>query len=78
MWFNAAFTGMFAPKTQRGTRLWPRLCDVIRGLSVTYGVLRLQSVSEDGRARKISVAAVQGNVDIDMKWNPLLAHKKSR
>ena len=26
-------------------------------------------------ARRLSVAAVQGNVDIDMKWNPALAQK---
>ena len=26
-------------------------------------------------ARKLSVAAVQGNVDIDLKWDPALAQK---
>ena len=25
--------------------------------------------------RKLSIGAVQGNVDIDMKWNPVLAQK---
>ena len=78
MWFNAAlYWALFAPKAQRGTRLWPlAYAALFAGLSVTYGLLRLQSVSEEmAGARKLSVAAVQGNVDIDMKWNPLLAQK---
>jgi apolipoprotein N-acyltransferase len=45
-------------------------------VSVVYGVQRLESVGEEmAGARKLSVAAVQGNVDIDMKWNPVLAQK---
>jgi apolipoprotein N-acyltransferase len=45
-------------------------------VALVYGVGRLQSIdAEIADARKISVAAVQGNVDIDMKWNPALAQK---
>jgi hypothetical protein len=40
------------------------------------GFQRLQSVGDDmAGAGKLSVGAVQGNVDIDMKWNPVLARK---
>jgi apolipoprotein N-acyltransferase len=43
-------------------------------VSVAYGVQRIESVGEQiAAARKLSVAAVQGNVDIDLKWNPVLA-----
>ncbi|HSK30878.1 MAG TPA: apolipoprotein N-acyltransferase, partial [Candidatus Limnocylindria bacterium] len=45
-------------------------------ISVAYGVQRLESVAtEMAGARKLPAAAVQGNVDIDMKWNPVLAQK---
>ena len=45
-------------------------------LSVVYGMQRLESVTEEmAAAQKLSVAAVQGNVDIDLKWNPLQAKK---
>ena len=33
------------------------------------------STTELAGARKLSVGVVQGNVDIDMKWNPVLAQK---
>jgi apolipoprotein N-acyltransferase len=78
MWFNAAlYWALFAPKPARRTCLWPMAYAVLfAGLSVVYGILRLQSVGEEiAGARKLPVAAVQGNVDIDMKWNPVLAQK---
>jgi apolipoprotein N-acyltransferase len=45
-------------------------------ISVVYGYQRVQSVDEEmASARKLLVGVVQGNVDIDMKWNPILAQK---
>jgi apolipoprotein N-acyltransferase len=42
--------------------------------SLAYGMQRLEAMSREiAAARKLSVAAVQGNVDIDLKWNPELA-----
>jgi apolipoprotein N-acyltransferase len=78
MWFNAAlYWACFAPITERKARFWPlAYASLFAVLSVVYGILRLQSVSEEmASARKLSVAAVQGNVDIDMKWNPVLAQQ---
>jgi apolipoprotein N-acyltransferase len=43
-------------------------------ISVVYGFQRLESVTQEmAGARKLSVAAVQGNIDIDLKWNPVRA-----
>lgn len=78
MWFNAALHwAIFAPPADRSARLWPlAYAALFAVLSLVYGVLRLQSVgAELAGARKLSVGAVQGNVDIDMKWNPVLAQK---
>ena len=45
-------------------------------VALVYGFQRLQSVGDEmASARKLSVGTVQGNVDIDMKWNPVLAQK---
>ena len=45
-------------------------------VALVYGFQRLQSVGDEmAGARKLSVGVVQGNVDIDMKWNPVLAQK---
>jgi len=78
MWFNAALYGAaFAPPAERSARWWPvAYAGLFAVLSVIYGVLRLQSVgAEMAGARKLTVGSVQGNVDIDMKWNPVLAQK---
>jgi apolipoprotein N-acyltransferase len=73
MWCNGAIYGlMFATRRERRTCLLAvayAALSVI--LSVTYGIQRLASVGEDmAEARKVSVAAVQGNIDVDLKWNP--------
>jgi apolipoprotein N-acyltransferase len=73
MWCNGAIYGlMFATRRERRARLLAvayAALSVI--LSVTYGIQRLASVGEDmAEARKVSVAAVQGNIDVDLKWNP--------
>ncbi|HVO92307.1 MAG TPA: apolipoprotein N-acyltransferase [Terriglobales bacterium] len=78
VWFNASvFKLITANKEGRRAGLLPLAYAALSILvSVVYGVQRLQSIAaEMASARKISVAAVQGNVDIDMKWNPTLAQK---
>ena len=76
LWFNAAvFRAALASKEARSQQLlaiaYAALSVVI---SVFYGVQRLGSVTEEmAGARKLSVAAVQGNIDVDLKWNPLRA-----
>jgi apolipoprotein N-acyltransferase len=45
-------------------------------LSVVYGLVRLQNVAiEMAAAERLKVAAVQGNIDVDLKWNPVLAQR---
>jgi len=78
MWVNAAlFHALFAREEQRLRRFLPAAYAALAVIvSLVYGAGRLQSVGEDmASARKLSVGAVQGNVDIDMKWNPALAQK---
>jgi apolipoprotein N-acyltransferase len=77
MWFNAA---IFLAATGRSARstAWAPLAYASLALMVSliYGYQRLQVVSEEiAGARKLSVGVVQGNVDIDMKWNPTLAQQ---
>ena len=78
MWINAAlFHAWRAPKKDQITAWLPL---AYGGLALTvsllYGYQRLEVVgAEMASARKLSVGAVQGNVDIDMKWNPALAQK---
>lgn len=78
MWSNAAI--YHAWRAREEAALGRYLPAAYAGLAVVvalvYGAGRLQSIdAEIADARKISVAAVQGNVDIDMKWNPALAQK---
>ena len=78
MWSNAAvFHALFAGEDEPLRRYLPAAYAALAVLvSLVYGVGRLQSVAaEMAAAQKLSVAAVQGNVDIDMKWNPALAQK---
>ncbi|HUK41451.1 MAG TPA: apolipoprotein N-acyltransferase [Candidatus Acidoferrales bacterium] len=76
MWCNAAIYALaVATRAERRARLLAvayAALSVI--LSVAYGIQRLESVGEDmADARKVSVAAVQGNIDIDLKWDPAKA-----
>ena len=78
MWTNAAlFHAVFARDEQRLRRILPAAYAALGVIaSLVYGAGRLQSVdAEMADARKLAVGAVQGNVDIDMKWNPALAQK---
>ena len=73
MWCNAALYKLaFATRRERGACLLAvAYAALFVILSVIYGVQRLTSVGEQmAEARKVSVAAVQGNIDVDLKWNP--------
>jgi apolipoprotein N-acyltransferase len=76
LWFNAAlFRAVLASKEARSKQLLPVAYAALAVIiSVFYGVQRLGSVTEEiAGARKLSVAAVQGNIDVDLKWNPVRA-----
>ena len=73
MWFNAIIADAFF-KTVRDTKtLWISTvifpaCFVA---SLIYGFLRLNQVTAQlNTAAKLSIAAVQGNIDVGMKWDP--------
>jgi len=78
LWANAALYRALESKTEeRPQSLFPLAYAALAVLaSVVYGYQRLRSVDEEiANARKLAVGVVQGNVDIDLKWNPLLAQK---
>ena len=78
MWINAAiFHTWRAPKKDLVSAWLPlAYAGLALMVSLAYGYQRLEVVgAEMASARKLSVGAVQGNVDIDMKWNPALAQK---
>lgn len=78
VWVSAAIYSAIRSKIERRPLAWLPLAYAALGviISIVYGVQRLAAVDEEMvGARKLSVAAVQGNVDIDMKWNPVLAQK---
>jgi apolipoprotein N-acyltransferase len=78
LWVNGAlYKAALATKEKRPEQFLPiAYAGLAVLLSVVYGMQRLESVSEEmAAAQKLSVAAVQGNVDIDLKWNPLQAKK---
>ena len=78
MWCNAAiYHAVCAAKEDRIASLPPLAYAALAViLSVAYGYQRLEVVgAEMADARKLSVGAVQANVDIDLKWNPLLAQQ---
>lgn len=74
MWFNTAVYDAFISwKRGRAVRWSALLCIALCVFaSVVYGILRLKTVTaETAKAVKLTVAAVQGNIDIDLKWNPV-------
>ncbi len=78
MWFSAAVYRAASERAQEpSVRFLPLAYSALAVmLSLVYGYQRIQSVGEEmAAARKLAVAAVQGNVDIDLKWNPVLAQK---
>lgn len=78
LWTNSAIYHAWIAREDAGPRRYlPAAYAALAVLAaLVYGAGRLQSVGDEmADARKISVAAVQGNVDIDLKWNPALAQK---
>jgi len=78
VWSSSAIYHLWAARGEAGARRYLPAAYAALAVfgSLVYGAGRLQSVGEEmAEARKISVAAVQGNVDIDLKWNPTLAQK---
>jgi len=76
LWVNGAFyQAAFGGKGERSAKILPAAYAGLAVVaSVAYGIQRLDSVTEEmAGARKLSAAAVQGNVDIDLKWDPLRA-----
>jgi len=74
MWFNAAAFSAFLTRRLKQPARWNALVLVAVSVivSVGYGFARLGTVaSETAKAAKLSIAAVQGNIGIDLKWNPL-------
>jgi len=76
MWCNAAIYKLaFASRRDRlacGVALAYAVLFVF--LSVIYGTQRLATIEEEmAGARKLAITAVQGNIDIDMKWDPAKA-----
>lgn len=74
MWFNAAAFDVIVSWRLQQTVRWSAvaLVAICVVASVSYGRARLGTVtSETAKAPKLSVAAVQGNIGIDLKWNPL-------
>jgi apolipoprotein N-acyltransferase len=75
VWFNAAvFHAALAPKRERPGAWLPLAYTALAVIvSVVYGYQRLDSVAaEMAGARKLKVASVQANIDVDLKWNPAL------
>jgi apolipoprotein N-acyltransferase len=78
VWSNAAVFHVWFGREPHGPRRYLPIAYAALAIlvSLAYGIARLHSIgNEMAEARKVSVASVQGNVDIDMKWNPALARK---
>ncbi|HXV83594.1 MAG TPA: hypothetical protein VEG60_27370 [Candidatus Binatia bacterium] len=73
MWSNAIVAGLLF-KTGSGSRAqWipATVCAACVVASAIYGSVRLRQVTAQmNAASKLSVAAVQGNIDVGMKWDP--------
>ena len=78
MWFNAAaFEAFLSWQLARPIR-WNALLLVILCVlvSVAYGIFRLQTVTTGAAsAAKLNLGAVQGDIDIDLKWNAILVKR---
>jgi apolipoprotein N-acyltransferase len=75
IWFSAAvFKAVSAPREERlGSWLPVAYAFLAVIVSAVYGWQRLQSVeAEIADARKLNVASVQANIDVDLKWDPVL------
>jgi apolipoprotein N-acyltransferase len=73
MWFNAIIAGALFKPARDSRRLW--ISTVIFQAcfvgSLIYGFWRLDQVAAQlNTAAKLPIAAVQGNIDVGMKWDP--------
>ena len=78
MWLSAAiYHALFASKRERNATWMPLAYAVWLSSFPSFMASSgcKLSATELAGARKLSVGVVQGNVDIDMKWNPVLAQK---
>jgi apolipoprotein N-acyltransferase len=73
MWFNAIVAGLLFKSAGDSKARWvpATVCSACVVASVIYGLVRLDQVTaEMNRAAKLSVAVVQGNIGVGMKWDP--------
>ena len=73
MWFNAIVAGLLFKSAGDSKARWlpATVCSACVVASVIYGLVRLDRVTaEMNRAAKLSVAVVQGNIGVGMKWDP--------
>src|SRR5919109_1475978 len=73
MWFNAAFYALLSEAKQNRPVYWMPVALVFALVvgSAVYGFFRLQQVKGAiAVAPKLRVSAIQGNIDVDLKWNP--------
>jgi len=73
MWCNVILARALAAKNEGSTLPWvPALICAIGVIgSLAYGLLRLNRVAVEIKAApKLSIAAVQGNIPVGMKWDP--------
>ena len=73
MWCNVILARAFARNSKDSPLPWvPALiCAIVVIGSLAYGLLRLDRVAVEIKAApKLSIAAVQGNIPVGMKWDP--------
>ena len=78
VWFNAAIYQVLSTRPREKPRAFvPLACSTgALILSLVYGFERLKTVEQEmTSAPKLATGAVQGNVDIDLKWDPVLAQR---
>jgi apolipoprotein N-acyltransferase len=78
VWFNGGLYKIISSRRQpEGRPIWAlAFSSLAIVLSLVYGFARLKTVGEEmASAPKLAVGAVQGDVDIDLKWDPLLAQR---
>ena len=78
VWFNAGLYKLLstrhAPEARRFLPLVFSTLAIV--LSVGYGFQRLKTIDQEiASSPKLATGAVQGNVDIDLKWDPILAQR---
>ncbi|HEX7231541.1 MAG TPA: apolipoprotein N-acyltransferase [Candidatus Binatia bacterium] len=78
VWFNAAVYKLLSTRpVAEPSAFAPLACSTVALiLSLVYGFERLKIVEQEmTSAPKLATGAVQGNVDIDLKWDPVLAQR---